>query len=107
LEKNMSTNFNKLTPAQAERLALLAEECGEVVQAVAKVLRHGYKSCHPMVNNPEFNNRYDLEKELGDVLAAMKLMARAGDIENPRVIGHSEDKLESVQHYLHHAKAKP
>ena len=35
------TPFNGLTPAEAERLALLMEECGEVVQIIGKVLRHG------------------------------------------------------------------
>ena len=35
-------NFNQLTPAETERLAILAEECGEVIQAVGKILRHGY-----------------------------------------------------------------
>src|SRR5579872_899269 len=37
----------RLTPAQIERLALLAEECGEVMQAVSKILRHGYESRNP------------------------------------------------------------
>lgn len=38
----MSTrHFNNLTPGEAERLAMLAEECGEVIQAVGKILRHG------------------------------------------------------------------
>ena len=35
-------HFNGLTPAEAKRLALLAEECGEVLQAIGKVLRHGF-----------------------------------------------------------------
>lgn len=39
--------FNRLTPAEAERLALLAEECGEAIQAIGKILRHGYESNHP------------------------------------------------------------
>lgn len=43
----MSEHFNRLTPAQAERLAMLAEECGEVIQIVGKILRHGYDSTHP------------------------------------------------------------
>ena len=32
----MKEHFNQLTPAEAERLALLAEECGEVMQAAAQ-----------------------------------------------------------------------
>ena len=30
---------NNLTPAEEERLALLSEECGEVIQAIGKVLK--------------------------------------------------------------------
>lgn len=37
-------HFNALTPAQAERLAMLAEECAEVIHVVGKILRHGYTS---------------------------------------------------------------
>lgn len=41
------THFNGLSPAEAERLAILAEECSEVVQKVCKTLRNGYESTHP------------------------------------------------------------
>lgn len=58
-------HFNKLTPAQAERLAMLAEECGEVIQIVGKILRHGYDSCHP--KNPKVTNRELLGRELLDL----------------------------------------
>lgn len=37
-------HFNQLKPSEAERLACLIEECGEVIQAAGKILRHGYKS---------------------------------------------------------------
>lgn len=40
-------NFNGLSPAETERLALLSEEMGEVQQAIGKILRHGYESIHP------------------------------------------------------------
>ncbi len=33
------THFNELTPAEAERLAYLAEECGEAIQIIGKILR--------------------------------------------------------------------
>lgn len=33
-------NFNGMTPAETERLAILVEECGEVVQIGMKILRH-------------------------------------------------------------------
>jgi len=40
-------NFNDLSPAQTEALAVLAEECAEVIQVVGKILRHGLSSKHP------------------------------------------------------------
>jgi hypothetical protein len=48
-------HFNRLTPAEAERLALLLEELGEAQQIIGKILRHGYESYHP--DDPETTNR--------------------------------------------------
>lgn len=70
---------NGLTPAEAERLAMLAEEAGEIVQAVAKILRHGYGSYHPDSTNPDRDNRFDLDREVNDFAAVVDMMARAGD----------------------------
>lgn len=67
-------HFNKLTPAEAERLAMLAEECGEVIQIVGKILRHGYDSYHPA--DPNTTNRDLLAKELRDVNAVLQAMSR-------------------------------
>jgi len=76
---------NGLTPAQAERLALLAEECGEVIQAIGKVLRHGYESTHTHLDGGP-TNRENLDSECGDVRYAIMLLARSGDLkEAPRV----------------------
>jgi hypothetical protein len=75
----MSQHFNRLTPAEAERLAMLAEEAGEVVQAVTKILRHGYESYHP--TDPGMNNRSILRAEIADLRAVWELMFEAGDVE--------------------------
>ena len=40
----MSDHFNGLTPVQAELLALLSDECGELVQIIGKIMRHGLDS---------------------------------------------------------------
>ena len=92
-------HFNKLTPAEAERLALLAEECGELVQAIGKVLRHGYESKHPD-GGP--TNREAVERECGDVLHAIKRVIGAGDIDGKVVSQRADDKEKSVSRYLHH-----
>ena len=61
----MSKFQNDLTPAEVERLALLAEEAAEVIQVVGKIIRHGYESTHP---NGGKNNRELLEHELSDLI---------------------------------------
>ena len=92
-------HFNRLTPAELERLAILAEECGEVVQAVNKIIRHGYATGHP---DHDENNRFDLEKECGDVRCAMIRLCEAGDLDKQHIHNQANYKAKSVLHYLHH-----
>lgn len=98
----MSTrHFNNLTPAEAERLALLSEECGEVVQIVGKILRHGWDSYHP--DRPAgLTNRGMLQKEMGDVRAAMIILCEAGDTIKEQVHEYADEKLKKIGKYLHH-----
>jgi len=70
----MANHFNRLTPAEAERLAMLAEECGEVIQVIGKILRHGYDSYHPA--DPSTTNRQLLGRELTDLLAVAASLCR-------------------------------
>ena len=95
----MTAPFNRLTPAEAERLALLLEEMGEATQAVGKILRHGYESTHPG-GGP--TNRESLEKELGDVRAATWMMIHAGDVSDSAIEMARTEKNQSVRKYLHH-----
>ncbi len=94
-------HFNGLTPAQAERLAILAEECGEVIQAIGKILRHGYDSSHPDETRDRTNRR-DLERECGDVRYAIFRLCDARDINETRVFKCELAKVESIKPYLHH-----
>lgn len=96
----MADHFNKLTPAQLERLAVLSEELGEAQQAVGKILRHGYDSCNPFVSGR--NNREDLEKELGDIVAAIGMLSGDRDISRANVESWAESKRENIKPYLHH-----
>lgn len=91
--------FNKLTPAEAERLALLAEECGEVIQIVGKILRHGYNSTHP---NGTLTNRSLLEKECGDVRHAMIRLCEADDLAKNNIHNYADTKAKTIKKYLHH-----
>lgn len=96
--------FNRLTPAQAERLAFLAEECGEVIQAIGKILRHGYESSHPDI--PERTNRDDLKKELSHVYVAQSLLYDSGDLasKGKLMATYAHDKKIKVFKYMHHQK---
>lgn len=95
-------HFNGLTPAEAERLALLAEECGECVQAIGKILRHGYESRHPLDGTHGTTNRESLEREVGDIYTAIWMMFEAKDIRRLAVAHREDVKRESVKRYTHH-----
>lgn len=66
--------------AKEERLVMLAEEAGEVVQAVAKILRHGEESFHP-ADPDKVANLYHLEQELTDLLSIISHMVFKGDVD--------------------------
>ena len=97
----MDKHFNALSPAELERLALLGEEMCEAGQIIGKILRHGYESYDPTDENAVVN-RALLQKELGHVKAAIRLMSRAEDIDLREVEWHQTHKLESVKQWLHH-----
>lgn len=104
----MSDFTNNLTAAELERLAILAEEMGEALQIIGKIVRHGYESYNPLlVQNqmdgvPKLTNREMLEKELGDVSAAINLMNLGGDIDRDAIQGHSIAKMKGINKWLHH-----
>jgi NTP pyrophosphatase (non-canonical NTP hydrolase) len=57
-------------PKTPERKVVhLMEECGEVIQACAKILRFGLDAEHPVSGMP---NRKSLRTELADLRAAVK-----------------------------------
>ena len=91
--------FNGLSHAQAERLALLAEECGEVIQVIGKILRHGYESAHPD-GGPA--NRELLENELGVLRASYRLMIRETDFSEANMARAFTSKTARMGRYLHH-----
>ena len=54
-----------------EILAILQEECAEVIQAVSKINRFGYTSINPRDYE---NNRQHLEEEIGDLICMVQLL---------------------------------
>lgn len=93
----MTEAFNLLTPAEAERLSLIAEEASEVIKAVNKILRHGYER-----GWEGSNNRVDLEKELGDLIGVMKYAIALGDLDPHNIFMYQEGKMARTFKYLHH-----
>ena len=95
--------FNKLTPAESERLALLIEEAGEVIQAATKVLRHGWNSYDPTLPpGKAMSNRASLEKEMGHYEHATRRMFSAVDVDCT-IVGHYCDrKADTIGQWMHH-----
>ena len=96
---------NELNDAQVERLAILAEEMGEALQAVGKILRHGYESNNPLTEGP--SNRESLTKEIGDVQHAVNMLIEAGDLSRTDVNFLCEKKAKSIVRWLHHQQPAP
>lgn len=103
MEKTAQTskNINNLSPAEAERLALLAEECGEVIQVVGKILRHGYDSANPLIDDSP-TNRQELEKELADVELVMTMMKIRKDVNRDAMHARAKQKAKKIVRWLHY-----
>jgi len=95
----MTINFNELTPGETERLAILSEECGEVIQAIGKILRHGYESTHPR-GGP--TNRKSLENEIAHVKFIITQMQSMCDVNIYNIENEVIRKKEKIKKYLHH-----
>lgn len=92
--------IHDLSDAEVERLAMLIEECGEIIQIACNILRHGYEPKHPH-HAPSATNRMLLEMEIGDARSSMALMAFHGDIDHVRVIEHARTKPAKRNAWIH------
>jgi NTP pyrophosphatase (non-canonical NTP hydrolase) len=79
LERQHKDDVPGLTPGEIERLAVLSEECGEVVRAIGKIMRYGWESSSPFVAGGR-SNRMALERELGSMRAVVNLMLDNQDV---------------------------
>lgn len=93
--------FNKLTNKQMEQLFCLAEESGEVVQAINKILRHGYESYSPFDEN-KVTNRQALERELGNVYHWIQELVDASDLNMEAIEDAAWEKSKSCKPFMHH-----
>ena len=99
-------HFNRLTPAEDERLAKLAEECAETIQIICKIQRHGYASRNEDDGASRMTNREELEQELGDIAAALRLLIDAGDLRGEFIIAAERAGLRRMRPYLHHQEER-
>lgn len=95
-----------LTPAATERLALLIEECGEVIQAATKVLRHGWDSHNPLKRDGTTNAEM-LAKEIGQMTLAVNLLEENYDVRAIDVAEAYSDKKRTINRWLHFNKVSP
>lgn len=97
----MTSQFNKLTPAEAERLFMLAEEAGEIVQAVGKILRHGNGSFNPD-NRSAGTNRQQLSEEIGEFIAIVDILLKEGDLDSVHLKQTRLTAWDKKHRYTHH-----
>lgn len=99
----------EMTPPERARLIKLNEELGEVVEAagrsikaIGKALNYGWT---PEFEQVQYDNRRDLEKELGDVLCATSLLSMKGNLDWGEIWRRAVNKrarmIEMIPHEHH------
>jgi NTP pyrophosphatase (non-canonical NTP hydrolase) len=87
-----------ITEAERERLVILMEECGEVIQAASKIIRHGWDSTY----DDGTPNVIRLRDEMDDVQG----MIWAIENESGNVLGESLNSpmevWERKRRWMHH-----
>ena len=86
------------TEAEAERLVVLMEECGEVIRAASKVLRSGWRF---KPYGGEISNGDHLREELDDVLGMIWGMEAYRDI--PGVATEARDVWVRKSRWMRHS----
>lgn len=72
--------MTELTAVELDLLAGTSEECGEVVQVIGKILRHGLESYRP--SDPlKITNRQKLTEELADIACLIDMLFENGVID--------------------------
>jgi NTP pyrophosphatase (non-canonical NTP hydrolase) len=79
-----------------EALCILIEECSEVSQAITKIFRFGWDSCHPTVS-PNKTNKQHLIEELGDVLALIDIVKELYTLSEDDIIQAKLNKIEKLK----------
>lgn len=77
-----------------EILTILQEECVEVVQAVCKIQRFGFDSCHPTSLQ---TNREHLAEEIGDLQAMVDLLKFYNIISDDEIDSAKTQKINKLK----------
>lgn len=75
---------------EEELLVVLQEECGELVQAIAKLHRFGKTDL----------NMKNIESEMGDVFALFKILMEEGYINPDAIMKSGDRKIEKLKKYM-------
>lgn len=95
-----------LDPAYQERLTLLMEECAEIIQVAAKIMRFGPESSSP-VPHPlgQETNSVLLGREIGDLFLVLhNLMIPNNDFDYEKMLEHKYAKCTTINKYLKYNK---
>ena len=82
-------------------LVCLAEECGEVVQAVGKALRFGLEDSRP---EAMATNAQDISREINDLIAVVELLEECGALPRHHTIRDIEAKKAKVEAFMKYAE---
>lgn len=85
-----------VAPNIPEVLSILQEECAEVIQAVSKVQRFGLLAHHPQRTA---TNKWELEEELGDLLAMINILTWHGYLDQANIQLASQAKTDKLKQY--------
>jgi NTP pyrophosphatase (non-canonical NTP hydrolase) len=103
----MLSDLPGLTPGEVERLAILSEECGEVVRAIGKISRYGWESTSPFVVGGR-TNRQTLERELGSLRAVVNMMLDSQDVRLNALQSWQRTKKTALENWtLYQASSMP
>jgi NTP pyrophosphatase (non-canonical NTP hydrolase) len=95
---------NGLDARDVEVIGILMEELAESTQIAGKILRHGYWSSNPLIENAK-NNKELLAEELGHVLNAIRMLVDDQHLDEQLILDSAEAKYRSIQKWLHHKRS--
>jgi NTP pyrophosphatase (non-canonical NTP hydrolase) len=87
-----------LTEYEKEALTILMEECAEVSQRAAKLIRFG----NDTQSGQELDNVKRLSSEIGQLHRVIDLVDRAGFIDDDIIYEHYHKKTAALEKYMQH-----